>query len=327
MDINSGTIDSQEFKQVLNDLASKDKLHSNQGNMFMQSLRKTLLGKLSQSDVKRKLDVAFPLTDIDRVESLNICCSSTTQIFAHSSLANISFAVFLRSRKHPLLLACSKPEQREAWVDAFRICLVNSRSLGGDKCQSECDDKPGWQHTLVRESLFSLIVCDDHSGLSRYLEDPQPDATINDHDEYYGYTALHYAVIWDRLECAALLLANGAKVNSKDNDKKTPVDHGELLICHYLCLLTPSLLVMGCFVFVPHSIAVDENMIRLLHSYGGQGNPNLKNTLYDQAQEELRLNASNKAQTAMHPALYLIRCHPRESVVRSWRNSRTQHLH
>jgi hypothetical protein len=54
MDINSGTIDSQEFKQVLNELASKDKLQCNQGNMFMQSLRKTLLGKLSQSDVKRK---------------------------------------------------------------------------------------------------------------------------------------------------------------------------------------------------------------------------------------------------------------------------------
>lgn len=303
MDITSGTIDSREFKQVLNELASRDKLESNQGNIFMHSFRKTLLGKLSQSNVKRKLDVAFPLTDIDRVESLNICFSSKTQTFARSSWANVSFAVFLRSLKDPLILVCSKPEQREAWLDAFRMSLVNYKSLGGDMFQRECDDKPGWQHKLVRESLFSLIVCDDHSGLSRYLEDPSPDATINDHDEYYGFTALHYAVIWNRLECAALLLANGAEVNSKDNDKKTPIDHGELLLCHYLCPLAPSPSVMGFFVFFSHLTAVDEDVIRLLQSYGGQGNPKLKNTLYDQAHEKQRLIASNKTQTAMHPTI------------------------
>eukprot|EP00804_Cyclotella_cryptica_P001785 CCRYP_018588-RB/>CCRYP_018588-RB protein AED:0.29 eAED:0.29 QI:100/1/1/1/0.8/0.66/6/1051/628 len=270
----SGTIDFREFKQVLSELASKDKPQCNEGNTFMKTLRNTLMGKLSQSDIKRKLDVAFPLTDIDRVESLNICCSSKTKMFANSSLADVSFAVFIRFRKHPLILVCSKPEQREAWVDAFRVCLVNSRNLSGDKFQREEDDKPGWQHTLVRDSLFSLIVCDDYSGLSRYLEDPPADSTVNDHDEYYGFTALHFAVIWDRLECAALLLSNGAKVNAKDNDKKTPRDH-----------------------------ALDKNMIKLLQRYGGQGNPNLKSTLFDQAQEEHKLNTNNKTQTKIHPTI------------------------
>lgn len=44
-------------------------------------------------------------------------------------------------------------------------------------------------------------------------------------------------------------------------------------------------------------------MIRLLQSYGGQGNSKLKNTLYDLAHEKQRLIARNKTQTAMHPTI------------------------
>jgi hypothetical protein len=223
----SGTIDFQEFKQVLNELAPQNEP---QPRSLFGNLKKTLMGGLSQSDMKRKLDLAFPLSDIERVESLNLCHSSKTEMYANSSWGEVSFAVFIRFRKHPLVMVCSKPEQREAWIDAFRICLVNSRKLGGGTYQrTDCMDKPGWQHKLIRESLFSLIVCDDQDGVERFMNDPPIDMSIDDHDEYYGYTALHYAVIWDRLDCALLLLENKAHVNPKDNDEKTPIDHGKSL--------------------------------------------------------------------------------------------------
>lgn len=44
-------------------------------------------------------------------------------------------------------------------------------------------------------------------------------------------------------------------------------------------------------------------MIRLLQSYGGQGNPNLKGTLYSQAQEEQKLNTTDKIRTMIHPTI------------------------
>lgn len=186
------------------------------------------MGQLSQSDIKRKLDFAFPLCDIEHVESLHICSSAKTETFANSSWAEVSFAIFIRFRKHPLIFVCSKPEQREAWIDAFKVCLVDSRKLGGNNFhRSDTITKPGWEHKLIRETIFSLVVCDDHDGLERFLEDPPLDMSLKDHDENYGYTALHYAVIWDHFHCAALLLANGATVNAKDNDQKTPMDHGE----------------------------------------------------------------------------------------------------
>ena len=220
----SGTIDFQEFKQVLNELTPKDEPQS---YSLFGNLRKTLMGGLSKSDIKRKLDMAFPLSDVERVESLHICHSAKTEMFANSSWAQISFAIFIRSRNHPLILVCSKPEHREAWISAFKVCLINSRMLGGNTSQTMNGAKPGWQHELVRESLFSLVICDDHDRLTELLEGPPIDMNVNDCDEYYGYTALHYAVIWDRFDCATQLLANGAKVNSMDNDKKTPMDYGE----------------------------------------------------------------------------------------------------
>lgn len=226
MILSSGTIDFQEFKQVLNELAPKDDKPQPYNSLF-SNLRKTLLGGLSQSDIKRKLDVAFPLSNIERVESLHICHSAKTATFANSSWAEVAFAIFIRFRKCPLIFVCSKPEQREAWVDAFKVFLINSRKLGGEKFQRDGLDKPGWEHKMVRDTIFSLVVCDDRDGLARFIEDPPLDMSVKDRDEYYGRTALHYAVICDHFQCAELLLVNGAKINAKDNDEKTPMDHGE----------------------------------------------------------------------------------------------------
>lgn len=226
--MNSGTIDFQEFKQVLHEFAPKDETPS---NTLFGNLRKVLGERLSLSagNVKRKLDSAFPLADVECVESLHMCHSAKTKIFAYSSWAEVAFAIFIRFRKHPLIAVCSKPEHREAWIDALRICLINSRKLGGNKFLK--DDKPGWQHLLIRDSLFSFVVCDDHDGITRFVDDPPIDTSINDRDEYYGYSALHYAVIWDNFHCAALLLANKADVNLKDDDNKTPIDYGEFSFC------------------------------------------------------------------------------------------------
>ena len=216
----------QEFKQVLNDMSPQEP----QQNSLFQSLKNTLTGGFSGSDIQRKLKYAFPLSDVVRVESFQICHSPKTKVFATSNYAELSFAIFIGFRKHPLIMVCSKPEQRDAWVDAFKVCLVNISTLGSDS-PSEVVKKPGWQHQLICETLFSLVILDDREGLDEFLlKDPRSfGMDINDPDEYYGCTALHFAVIWDRLLCAEMLLAHGANVNLKDDDNKTPLDHGEFI--------------------------------------------------------------------------------------------------
>lgn len=230
-----------------------------QRKSIFQSLRKTITRGFSGSDIQRKLEYAFPLSgesadamfhldhnlkllsniipiinqDIVRVESLQICHSSKTKVFAASNYAKLSFAIFIRFRKDPLIMVCSKPEQRDAWVDAFKVCLINIEKLGSGSPLGVVK-KPGWQHQLICETVFSLVILDDREGLDEFfLEGPRSfGIDVNDPDEYYGCSALHFAVIWDRLQCAEMLLAHGANINVKDDDNKTPLDHGEFRECH-----------------------------------------------------------------------------------------------
>ena len=46
---------------------------------------------------------------------------------------------------------------------------------------------------------------------------------IDSVDDWTGKTALHYAAEYGHLEIAELLLANGANVNHRDDDKATPL--------------------------------------------------------------------------------------------------------
>lgn len=125
----SGTIDFTEFEQVLEEIKPKEEAEnaSNWG-----SWGKKLMKALNPSDVKRKLALARQLSDVKWVESLNICSSEATRLYAGSSWADLTFAIFIKGAKEPLIVVCSKPEQRQAWIDALCICIVNSIKFGSD---------------------------------------------------------------------------------------------------------------------------------------------------------------------------------------------------
>ena len=148
-------------------------------------------------------------------------------MFAHSSWGELVFAVYVKGRDDPLMIVCSKPEDRLAWVDALRTCYVKSMGLkadSGSESAKQIRGKVGWQHRIIRASIFSLVVCHDLSGLKERLANPSPGMDINDQDEYCGYTALHYAAILGDIGCAKLLLHHRARVDLQDFDQNTPLD-------------------------------------------------------------------------------------------------------
>ena len=141
------------------------------------------------------------------------------------------FAIFLKGRGEPLIMVCSNPEHRLAWVDAFRICYVNSlhlRADNGSRIAKRIRSKVGWQHRVIMASLFSLVLCKNIEVLKEQLDKDSPDINIDESDEYNGYTALHYAVVMDDVAKARLLMEHGAQVNVQDNNDKTPLDHGKI---------------------------------------------------------------------------------------------------
>ena len=256
-----GTIEFEEFAEVMNELTPKKETSS---SWSLGSLQKTVGGMLKKSmsgPKQHKLDCAYPLSDIERIESINMCSSQDTDFFAHSSWADLVFAIFVKGRDEPLIMVCSKPEHRAAWVDAFKTVCVKSlqlRAENGSRIAKKIRKLVGWQHKLIQSSIFSLVLCKDVSCLKEQLTKDSSDINIDEHDEYGGYTALHYATIVGDIDKAKLLLLNRARVNEHDNDSKTPLDHAVL--------------------------SENREMIQLLERHGGK--TNASDVLFKSAVEE-----------------------------------------
>lgn len=83
--------------------------------------------KALQSDktsVTRKLDVAFRMTDIDRIENIGVCHGD---IF-DQECAKLTFALYLKGVENPLVMTCSKRGHVGAWMEAFRTCIKSLKS-------------------------------------------------------------------------------------------------------------------------------------------------------------------------------------------------------
>ncbi|ORX51515.1 ankyrin [Piromyces finnis] len=80
-------------------------------------------------------------------------------------------------------------------------------------------------HDLQDSNLWLVAGEGNIEKIKRYLEYGGPNNSkmdINAKDEY-GYTALHAAVSYSRLEAARWLLENGADINITDDDGDTPL--------------------------------------------------------------------------------------------------------
>ena len=79
-----------------------------------------------------KVQSAFLLSDIDRIESLGIwkfreikMHLSRSKEFAHSEKA---FAIFITDRISPIIVICASKDEMLSWMDAFRVCITGQKS-------------------------------------------------------------------------------------------------------------------------------------------------------------------------------------------------------
>ena len=114
-----GSIDIKEFKS-------------------MASWNSSWLGKtIRNRNVKlRRLDVAYRMSDIDRIENISVCHGGGD---FDSDCGKLTFAIYLKYPKgvenpleriptNPLVMTCSKPAVVSAWMEAF--CSYKISTLG-----------------------------------------------------------------------------------------------------------------------------------------------------------------------------------------------------
>ena len=220
-----GTITFDEFELAMQQLAPTP-TPPKRKTSIIGSLGKRLSNVfLSPSEMQRKLECACLFTDVEKIECLSMCHSATTRMFAQSSFGNLSFAIHVRGQEQPLVLICSKPEHKDAWINAFKVCIVNSVQNATDTSAKEMRDKIGWQHQIVRATIFSLVVMNNLDGLHEQITSNLQ--KFCERDEYRGFSALHYAAALGRLDCAILLIQAKVEVNAKCTEQKTPLDYGK----------------------------------------------------------------------------------------------------
>lgn len=257
-----GEISYSEFENVMQELGSSEDLQRKSTLGRLSSLGKKLKASLTHHD-HDKVDSAYLFSDITKVESLNVCHSDSTEMIAMSNWGEMSFSIFVKGKNEPLVMICSKPEQKLAWIDALQLCYVKSTKYVPVE---GLDLTPGWQHIIIRASIFSLVVCNDIEGLKYHINNPSADIDINDGDEYDGYTALHFAAIFGNYECAEILLTAKAKLNVPDNENKYAFDHAML--------------------------SGNEEMVQLLERHGGKASASA--VLFESAVQELQQTKSEE---------------------------------
>ena len=82
-----GTIEFDEFVEVMNELKPKKEPE----RWSWGSVQNAVGGMIKKTVTveQHKLDCAYPLSDIQKVESINICSSESTDFFAHSSWVSL----------------------------------------------------------------------------------------------------------------------------------------------------------------------------------------------------------------------------------------------
>ena len=76
-----------------------------------------------------KIQSAFLLSDIDRVETLELWDAKEMKMHlkGNNDLGN-AFAIFTRHHKSPIIVCCANKEDVDFWIDIFRNCISGQKS-------------------------------------------------------------------------------------------------------------------------------------------------------------------------------------------------------
>ena len=156
------------------------------------------------------------------------------ELHGENGYSKHSFAITVEAEgarggtRRRFVFTCGKVGQKKAWMDALEISVIQARIDNDNGIGDSSDDMElGWQHDLLRTSLFSAVICNDASMIQRALLPTFSCKTnIDALDSYGGRTALHYAVMENHLVAVKALLAAGADPNVLDANQKRPLHHG-----------------------------------------------------------------------------------------------------
>eukprot|EP00581_Thalassiosira_minuscula_P006568 CAMPEP_0183742150 /NCGR_PEP_ID=MMETSP0737-20130205/64047_1 /TAXON_ID=385413 /ORGANISM="Thalassiosira miniscula, Strain CCMP1093" /LENGTH=390 /DNA_ID=CAMNT_0025977685 /DNA_START=266 /DNA_END=1435 /DNA_ORIENTATION=- len=108
-----GNISLDEFESMMYELQHMPEMSSIISSM--KKIRFKLMNALHKRGFTHKLDAAFQLEGIEKIENISIFHSTRTKLLADSKWGQLTFAVHINGVAGPLLVTCAKPGHVEAW--------------------------------------------------------------------------------------------------------------------------------------------------------------------------------------------------------------------
>ena len=127
-----GSIDVEGFKSMLESMKEPEQPQQRGRLTWGTIIGANIKKALGKKSVTRKLDVAFRMSDIDRIEHIDFAQGDTFD----QHCAKLTFALYLKGVESPLTMTCSKPCYVQAWMEAFRTC-IKSRIMLDNKWEED----------------------------------------------------------------------------------------------------------------------------------------------------------------------------------------------
>lgn len=207
-----GSIDLNKFKTMLHHGMKEEPQQHEEESCQTKGrppwLKKALGKKQKKKGVSakkklRKIDAAYCMSDIDKIIDVGLCYGADE---FDPDCAKLTFAVYIKNMKDPLVVTCSKSGQVEAWMDAFRTCITSLKSQIPPQPGGPILGSPSQQsHLLDHDRRYNA----SHSGLITGLPD-LPRERSKSHDKMLDRDSRGSAIDWGddsersaRLSCSS----------------------------------------------------------------------------------------------------------------------------
>jgi len=133
-----GTVSLEDFKSMAYEA------HRAAGARRYRFSWKSLAAKVvkgrKKTGTNRKLDAAFQLADVEKIENLAFSPGSENSFTAYSECKQSTLAVYIKGESEPIMVTCGKPGHAVAWMETFSTCMASFKSHFPAEFSDECEN-------------------------------------------------------------------------------------------------------------------------------------------------------------------------------------------
>lgn len=124
---------------------------------------------------------------------------------------------------------CATQTQKDFWIHALSWAYFHHTKNFTEDNDNDDYTLKGSHHKIAVSTIYSAAVLGDEEMYTR-MKKVSPSIRLDELDTFFGYSALHYAIIWQNIDFARMLIGDGSNINVVcKNESSSPLYHAKQL--------------------------------------------------------------------------------------------------